>query len=164
MSNATLIVIETHGRSIYKTNISHLRALKDHDNSLKVFAIGEVKYSARQGSQNKSYDEPYERTITYDVSSPNASTGQLIIFTGKGKKLLTQSISLQKGLASYEYDMSIDPNQYKDLQKYLNDGNSKEDKVTVELADNGKVYLQRGEYMLKIEMKGKSSEVRFVIN
>ena len=130
---------------------------------MKVFAIDEVKYSSRQGSQNRSYDDPYERTITYDVYSPNASTAQLIISTGKGKKLLTQSINLQKGLASYEYDMSIDPKQYKDLEKYLNDGKSKEDKVTVERADNGKMYLQKGEYMLKIEMAGKTSEVRFVI-
>ena len=60
--------------------------------------------------------------------------------------------------------MSIDPKQYKDLEKYLSDGKSKEDKVTVERADNGKMYLQKGEYILKIEMPGKTSEVRFVIN
>lgn len=157
------LLVGTHGRSIYKANISQLRALKDHDNSLKVFAIDEVKYSSRQGSQNRSYDEAYERTITYDVYSPIASTAQLTISTGKGKKLLTQSINLQKGLASYEYDMAIDPKQYKDLEKYLNDGKSKEDKVSVEQADNGKMYLQPGAYTLKVEMEGKSSEVTFVI-
>ena len=64
------LLVGTHGRSIYKANVTNLRTLKDHDNSLKIFAIDDVKYSSRQGSQRSKYRDAYERKISYDVYSP----------------------------------------------------------------------------------------------
>ena len=142
------LLVGTHGRSIYKANVTNLRTLKDHDNSLKIFAIDDVKYSSRQGSQRSKYRDAYERKISYDVYSPNASVVELA--TAKGKALLQKSIDLKKGLASYEYDMAIDAKKSKDLEKYLNDGKSKDEEVKVERADNDKVYLQKGEYIIKL--------------
>jgi len=144
------LLVGTHGRSIYKANVTNLRALKDHDNSLKIFAIDDVKYSSRQGSQRSKHRDAYERKISYDVYSPNAATVDLEISTAKGTKLLQKSIDLKKGLASYEYDMSIDAKKSKDLEKYLNDGKSEDDEVKIERADNDKVYLQKGEYIIKL--------------
>ena len=144
------LLVGTHGRSIYKANVTNLRALKDHDNSLKIFAIDDVKYSSRQGSQRSKYRDAYERKITYDVYSPNASVVELELSTAKGKALLQKSIDLKKGLASYEYDMAIDAKKSKDLEKYLNDGKSEDEEVKVERADNDKVYLQKGEYIIKL--------------
>ena len=144
------LLVGTHGRSIYKANVTNLRALKDHDNSLKIFAIDDVKYSSRQGSQRSKYRDAYERKIIYDVYSPNASVVELELSTAKGKALLQKSIDLKKGLASYEYDMSIDAKKSKDLEKYLNDGKSKDEEVKIERADNDKVYLQKGEYIIKL--------------
>ncbi|MDG1101743.1 MAG: glycosyl hydrolase [Saprospiraceae bacterium] len=144
------LLVGTHGRSIYKANVTNLRALKDHDNSLKIFAIDDVKYSSRQGSQRSKYRDAYERKIIYDVYSPNASVVELELSTAKGKALLQKSIDLKKGLASYEYDMAIDAKKSKDLEKYLNDGKSEDEEVKVERADNDKVYLQKGEYIIKL--------------
>jgi len=144
------LLVGTHGRSIYKANVTNLRALKDHDNSLKIFAIDDVKYSSRQGSQRSKYRDAYERKITYDVYSPSASVVELELSTATGKTLLQKSIDLKKGLASYEYDMSIDAKKSKDLEKYLNDGKSEDDEVKIERADNDKVYLQKGEYIIKL--------------
>ncbi|MBT3544289.1 MAG: glycosyl hydrolase [Saprospiraceae bacterium] len=144
------LLVGTHGRSIYKANVTNLRALKDHDNSLKIFAIDDVKYSSRQGSQRSKYRDAYERKITYDVYSPSASVVELELSTATGKALLQKSIDLKKGLASYEYDMSIDAKKSKDLEKYLNDGKSEDEEVKIECADNDKVYLQKGEYIIKL--------------
>ena len=144
------LLVGTHGRSIYKANVTNLRALKDHDNSLKIFAIDDVKYSSRQGSQRSKYRDAYERKITYDVYSPSASVVALELSTATGKALLQKSIDLKKGLASYEYDMSIDAKKSKDLEKYLNDGKSEDEEVKIECADNDKVYLQKGEYIIKL--------------
>ncbi len=158
------LLVGTHGRSIYKANITNLRALKDHDNSLKIFAIDDVKYSSRQGSQRSKYRDAYERKIIYDVYSPNASVVELELSTAKGKTLLQKSIDLKKGLASYEYDMSIDAKKSKDLEKYLNDGKSEDEEVKVERADNDKVYLQKGEYIIKLTNgKGMISEQTVMI-
>ena len=144
------LLVGTHGRSIYKANVTNLRALKDHDNSMKIFAIDDVKYSSRQGSQRSKYRDAYERKITYDVYSPSASVVALELSTATGKALLQKSIDLKKGLASYEYDMSIDAKKSKDLEKYLNDGKSEDEEVKIECADNDKVYLQKGEYIIKL--------------
>ena len=144
------LLVGTHGRSIYKANVTNLRTLKDHDNSLKIFAIDDVKYSSRQGSQRSKYRDAYERKISYDVYSPNASVVKLELSTAKGKALLQKSIDLKKGLASYEYDMAIDAKKSKDLEKYLNDGKSEDEEVKIECADNDKVYLQKGEYIIKL--------------
>ncbi|MBE26643.1 MAG: glycosyl hydrolase [Saprospirales bacterium] len=158
------LLVGTHGRSIYKANITNLRALKDHDNSLKIFAIDDVKYSSRQGSQRSKYRDAYERKIIYDVYSPNASVVELELSTAKGKTLLQKSIDLKKGLASYEYDMAIDAKKSKDLEKYLNDGKSEDEEVKVERADNDKVYLQKGEYIIKLTNgKGMISEQTVMI-
>ena len=158
------LLVGTHGRSIYKANVTNLRALKDHDNSLKIFAIDDVKYSSRQGSQRSKYRDAYERKIIYDVYSPNASVVELELSTAKGKALLQKSIDLKKGLASYEYDMAIDAKKSKDLEKYLNDGKSEDEEVKVERADNDKVYLQKGEYIIKLTNgKGMISEQTIMI-
>ncbi|MEJ6614551.1 MAG: glycosyl hydrolase [Saprospiraceae bacterium] len=158
------LLVGTHGRSIYKANVTNLRILKDHDNSLKIFAIDDVKYSSRQGSQRSKYRDAYERKISYDVYSPNASIVELELSTAKGKALLQKSIDLKKGLASYEYDMAIDAKKSKDLEKYLNDGKSKDEEVKVERADNDKVYLQKGEYIIKLTNgKGMISEQTVMI-
>ena len=158
------LLVGTHGRSIYKANVTNLRTLKDHDNSLKIFAIDDVKYSSRQGSQRSKYRDAYERKISYDVYSPNASVVELELSTAKGKTLLQKSIDLKKGLASYEYDMAIDAKKSKDLEKYLNDGKSKDEEVKVERADNDKVYLQKGEYIIKLTNgKGMISEQTVMI-
>lgn len=158
------LLVGTHGRSIYKANVTNLRTLKDHDNSLKIFAIDDVKYSSRQGSQRSKYRDAYERKISYDVYSPNASVVELELSTAKGKALLQKSIDLKKGLASYEYDMAIDAKKSKDLEKYLNDGKSKDEEVKVERADNDKVYLQKGEYIIKLTNgKGMISEQTVMI-
>ena len=158
------LLVGTHGRSIYKANITNLRALKDHDNSLKIFAIDDVKYSSRQGSQRSKYRDAYERKIIYDVYSPNASVVELELSTAKGKTLLQKSIDLKKGLASYEYDMAIDAKKSKDLEKYLNDGKSEDEEVKIERADNDKVYLQKGEYIIKLTNgKGMISEQTVMI-
>ena len=158
------LLVGTHGRSIYKANVTNLRTLKDHDNSLKIFAIDDVKYSSRQGSQRSKYRDAYERKISYDVYSPNASVVELELSTAKGKALLQESIDLKKGLASYEYDMAIDAKKSKDLEKYLNDGKSKDEEVKVERADNDKVYLQKGEYIIKLTNgKGMISEQTVMI-
>ena len=158
------LLVGTHGRSIYKANVTNLRALKDHDNSLKIFAIDDVKYSSRQGSQRSKYRDAYERKIIYDVYSPNASVVELELSTAKGKTLLQKSIDLKKGLASYEYDMAIDAKKSKDLEKYLNDGKSEDEEVKVERADNDKVYLQKGEYIIKLTNgKGMISEQTIMI-
>ena len=158
------LLVGTHGRSIYKANVTNLRTLKDHDNSLKIFAIDDVKYSSRQGSQRSKYRDAYERKIIYDVYSPNASVVELELSTAKGKTLLQKSIDLKKGLASYEYDMAIDAKKSKDLEKYLNDGKSEDEEVKVERADNDKVYLQKGEYIIKLTNgKGMISEQTVMI-
>ena len=158
------LLVGTHGRSIYKANVTNLRTLKDHDNSLKIFAIDDVKYSSRQGSQRSKYRDAYERKISYDVYSPNASVVELELSTAKGKALLQKSIDLKKGLASYEYDMAIDAKKSKDLEKYLNDGKSKDEEVKVKRADNDKVYLQKGEYIIKLTNgKGMISEQTVMI-
>lgn len=157
------LLVGTHGRSIYRSNINNLRALHSHDGSLKIFAIDKVKYSSRQGSQPRSYRDAYERKVMYDIYSPKATSALLSISTPKGKKLLSKSIELKKGLATYEYDMSINPAKRNDLEKYLNDGKEKDEKVNVQTADTGKIYLQKGEYILKIESSGMSSEEKLII-
>ena len=156
-SVANDLLIGTHGRSIYKTNVSNLRELIDHDNSLKIFAVNDMKYSARQGSQRRKYSDAYERKIKYDVFSPQPVSANLVITTPEGKILQQSSIELKKGLATYEYDMSIDPKNSKDLENYLNDGVEEDEKVTVEEADNGKMYLQKGEFVMKVSV-GKDGE------
>ena len=158
------LLVGTHGRSIYKTNISNLRQLKNHDGSLKVFAMNDVRYSSRQGGQPRAYREAYERKVNYDMYSPKATTALFTVSTPKGKKLLSKSIDLKNGIATYEYDMSIDPNKSKELDKYLNDGKSKAEKVKVEKADNGKIYLQKGEYTIRIESGGMKSEEVLIVN
>ncbi len=157
------LLVGTHGRSIYRTNVKNLRALKSHDGSLKLFAMDKVKYSSRQGSQPRSYRDAYERKVKYDIYSPKATSALFSVSTSTGKKLLSRSLDIKKGIATYEYDMSIDPTKNKDLDKYVNDGKEKDKKVKVKKADNGKIYLQKGEYIIRIESGGDSSEEKLVI-
>jgi hypothetical protein len=70
-------------------------------------------------------------------------------------------IELQKGLNYVEYDLSIMESKLKEYNQKLNEKRKDDEKpIKVKKADNGKVYLYRGKYSVKVSKETESSRTK----
>lgn len=158
------LLVGTHGRSIYKTDISLLRELKDIDrNEIKVFALNTVNHNSSQGNRSRIYSQPNIKKIDLNIYSPTTGDAILEVRTEDGKALLKKTVRLKKGLSTYEYDMAISIDNKKNLEKYINKEKSKNNKLKVEAADDGKIYLKHGKYIISIQLNEDKNTTELII-
>ncbi len=151
------LLIGTHGRSIYKADISYLYDYNNTlDKDLHLFVINDIKHSNRWGSVRNVYTKANEKEISLIVHSKTAGKGTLNVYNQKNKKLLSKDIELQAGIATVTYDLSIDEKNKKHL---------KDDKTNkqLEAKDNGKYYLTPGEYKVEIVKNGSKANEKLTI-
>ena len=66
-------------------------------------------------------------------------------------------ISLKKGIANIEYDLTIDVAKQKQYEEELAKLDEEKEIVKLEKADDGNIYLQAGTYEIKISANGDST-------
>ena len=147
------MIVGTHGRSIYKADMSILQQQTDEirNQALYVYDIPTKKYSGRWGSQWASWAEANEPTISIPVNTKSSGDVTVTIKTSTGKKLTGFSVDVGKGVNYIEYDLTIDASAIKTLEKYVNE-DSKEP-IKVKKADNGQFYLLPGKYIVEVNNK-----------
>jgi hypothetical protein len=156
------LIVGTHGRSIYVADIKPVQQLTtDKQNEeILVFDVESRRASGRWGSIRNQYTEAFESTFDIAVYSKTGGEAKFMIKTKEGKILLSKSVSLDRGIDYIEYDYSIDIKNKKELTSYLNSKIKKGDEpIKVKEADNDKVYLAKGKYLITVEKNGVVSEV-----
>jgi len=137
------LLVGTHGRSIYKTNISALHQYQQiKDAAITLLDVPEVRSSPRWGSSRGQFSSPFEpRTeIAYYVAKNGTYT--MTVTAADGTKLFSQSEKVDRGYNFMNYDLSVDPNMAK---RYFD----KQD-IKISKADNGVYYLPKGKYTMTI--------------
>ena len=142
------LIVGTHGRSIYKLNLelfSKFNKLHKSSSSFTVLKLDAPKYSSFWGSK---------RNYTTDIYSPEfsvhiySSTSQILNYQvlNKNSKFLNGGkIQLDKGFNTINLPAFIDPNlSLKQIRKIS---------FEVKNYDDGKTYLNKGKYILKIDNK-----------
>ncbi|TPN87743.1 VPS10 domain-containing protein [Aquimarina algicola] len=152
------LLIGTHGRSIYKTNIRPLQLLDDTilNKSIHVFEISPVKWSEKWGVSWSKWLAPDEPSVSIQFYTSKPEEFTVTITTPEGKKLNELSIAADKGLNYINYDLTMTEKGTKNLQKEFPDEEISQQK-------NGKYYLPVGEYKVVISNQKEDTKTSFMI-
>lgn len=153
------LIIGTHGRSIYIADVRAVQQLTKENlqKQIIVFEPKPVRSNSNWGNTNwwKNSPAAYE-SYKFTVYSKEKNNVKVRIKASDELVLEESSISLDKGLNTLPYDLTLDKRALKKYQAWLNK-NRKKDEQTIVLkeADNGNYYLRKGKYKIEIELNGK---------
>ncbi|MBL7780600.1 MAG: glycosyl hydrolase [Saprospiraceae bacterium] len=160
------LLIGTHGRSIFKLNISALEGLTKEvlSETVHLFDIPKKRFSKNWGKQ-----QPYEEIkdpelpVTFYAASVGKAAWK-VQMKNSDVVLNEGTIDSRKGLNEFVYSLEVASANVKKYREVLL-SSKKDDKkpVEVEKADSGKYYLQKGSYTFTLEMNHVSVTKEFVI-
>jgi photosystem II stability/assembly factor-like uncharacterized protein len=151
-TKAKELIVGTHGRSIYKIDLSKVQELtKDVlAKNLYLFNVNDRTKSDRWGTQNYAWGKPSEPSQVIWFYSNADGMVNVSIANESGMVVHSQKVEAKKGLNSFEFDYTVTKN--------VADNWSKKDKnIKLKGAENQKIYLPVGKYKLTIS-KDKVSE------
>ncbi|MDP5001901.1 MAG: glycosyl hydrolase [Flavobacterium sp.] len=151
-AKAKELIVGTHGRSIYKIDISKVQQLKSSilEKPIYVFDINNRTKSERWGTQNYAWGkvmEPSQQIWFYSDSDDD--DGVVLVSSETGIEVFSQKISIKKGLNSFTYNYTMSKNA-------ATEWNKKYKKNTISVSQNNSYYLPVSKYNFKI-VKGKTS-------
>ena len=154
------LIVGTHGRSLYKANISPLRMIQGLDEKLAVLPIDTLRGSKYWGesawSQWFGFNEPDLDIQIYEVEEVPC---HYEVKTEKGTILYLGQIEISNGLQAVPYDLTMEEYAVKHLEK-----ERKNSTIGVpEIAKNGKRYLNTGIYKVQLQCGKKSALREFII-
>jgi hypothetical protein len=160
------ILVGTHGRSLYVADVAHLQALKPEmiAKILHPFSIVTQRMGRNWGRQSDKLSEPNEPKVKIPIY---CKTEGKVTFTVRNDKFLLKRFeaNVVKGLNYVDYDLTIKEDMQKNYESYLaeNQKDKSEKKVDVKKADNGKIYLQKGKFIVDMEKDGQKEAAELVI-
>lgn len=139
------LILGTHGRSIYLTNIEPLQQMnpKLMDKSITIFEMDAIRSSWRWGSSWSQFLEPYEPATTIKVFVKDSGNRTVKIMSESGIELNQVSVDMDHGFNYVEYDLTITEKGRKAL---MNENTEME----ISKAQNDKYYLPKGTYSIQI--------------
>ena len=149
------LLLGTHGRGIYKTNLS---ALQKYDSSMvlsskmTIFDLDPIRYYSRWGNSWSKWMQPYEPNTTIQLFSTVSGKKEVEILTESGKQIQSFYVNLDKGFNFIDYDLTIHEKGRKVLLK-------ENTSIDINKAKNEKYYIVKGKYLIKIDGVEKAFEV-----
>ena len=151
------LLVGTHGRSIYKADISKLQKMNSGimTDDLYVFGVDNIKHSKRWGSSWSSWGKPNTPGLDITFYSGKASTYSATVKTMNGTEVSATEIEAIKGLNILSYDVAFSK---KGKSNFL-----KKNKMKLTEAKNGKTYLPKGKYTIEISGNSAAENIEFEI-
>jgi photosystem II stability/assembly factor-like uncharacterized protein len=155
-AKAKELIVGTHGRSIYKIDLSKGQELTNEilAKNIHLFKVNDRTKSERWGSQNYAWGKPSEPSQEIWLYSNGDGMVNLIITNESGLMVHTQKASVTKGLNSITYDYSL-------TKEVAEKWNKKDKNIKIKVADNNKFYLPVGKYKLVISKDNTSENSTF---
>ena len=155
-AKAKELIVGTHGRSIYKIDLSKGQELTNEvlAKNIHLFKMNDRTKSERWGSQNYAWEEASEPSTEIWLYSNGVGMVNLIITNESGLMVHTQKVSVTKGLNSIIYDYSL-------TKEVAEKWNKKDKNIKIKAADNNKFYLPVGKYKLVISKDNTSENSAF---
>ena len=138
------LIIGTHGRSIYKTNVKHFKNYDIVKNkAVHIFDLDAVHYSNAWGQSWSAWAKTFKPQKEITVFSNTSGTVEIQIQSEKGKVLQSTQAEVSKGFNIILYDMSITKKGKETLEK-------EDSGVAISQKKNGKFYLPIGRYNIVV--------------
>ncbi|WAC01239.1 glycosyl hydrolase [Lacinutrix neustonica] len=140
------LLIGTHGRSIYKANVSALQKVDvaQLKAPISLYEIKNVTHSGRWGNSWSKWMTPNEPTITINLYANASAKKTIEIRTDQNSVLKTIHAELDKGFNYVAYDLTITEDGRKKLLK-------ENTSIDIQKAKNDKYYLPKGKYLVSID-------------
>ena len=151
------LLVGTHGRSIYKADISNLQQMNTTimNDDLHVFSLKNIKHSKNWGTSRSSWRMPNTPGLNAVFYIKNSGAYNAKIKTANGIEVSETQIEATRGLNILSYDVAFSK---KGKSNFL-----KKNKTKLTKANNGKTYLPKGKYTIEISGNGSKEQVEFEI-
>jgi hypothetical protein len=151
------LVVGTHGRSIYKADISKLQKMTPETlaEDLVVFKIEPIKYSESWGDPPSAWGKPSTPGLDLVFYSKNKGAFSAKVKTSDNIVVSAAELEADRGLNILSFDVAFSK---EGKSAYL-----KKHKKELKEAKNGKTYLPEGKYVVEISGNGTKQEVAFEI-
>jgi hypothetical protein len=148
------LIVGTHGRSIYKMDISKVQELNKDvlAKNLHLFKVNDRTKSDRWGTQNYASGKPSEPSQTIWFYSNADGIVNVSITNEAGMLVHTQKVEAKKGLNSFAYDYLLS-------KEVAEKWNKKDKNIKLTPAENQKTYLPVGKYKMTVS-KDKVTETK----
>jgi len=129
------LLIGTHGRSIFRVDITELQQLDAEmlEQPVHLFDVADVRVSSSWGRQFAVYSEPNEPSVDIPVFARQAGEATLQVLGKDDEVVAERDVTLGRGLQTITYDLASD-----------------EPIGDAKVADNGRTYLVVGTYTLRV--------------
>ncbi|MFK7781806.1 MAG: glycosyl hydrolase, partial [Psychroserpens sp.] len=142
------LLLGTHGRSIYKTDISELQLMNTNiiSNPITLFKVEDVRYSSRWGSSWGKWYDAFEPEMEIAFFSNTSGNKTIKILSEKDTILNEIYLEADKGFNFASYDLTLTEKGKKALMK-------ENTTLQISKAQNDKFYLPKGTYTIQIGEK-----------
>ncbi|MBK8554962.1 MAG: glycosyl hydrolase [Lewinellaceae bacterium] len=157
------LVIGTHGRSLYKVNVSSIQQLTPEvvAETIHIFEIPKRKYSSRWGSV-PDWRDPFTPELPIMFYSSSDTTLAWTVKTKEGLLLNEGTIKAKAGVNVFQYDLSFDEKHLNKYQKSLESDNKKDkNAIALKKAQNGRCYLYKGSHIFELSAGKDTAEQGF---
>jgi photosystem II stability/assembly factor-like uncharacterized protein len=165
-ADAKELVIGTHGRSMFKVDISNVQKLGAETlvAEVQLFDLQKKRFSKNWGKKQpyKAASDPEMPVWFYAKTAGKASWSVKL----KETDLVLNSgfLDCKKGLNQWTYNLDFKEDVYKKYREALQSAQKDSKKpIEIEKADSGKRYLQKGVYTFTIEKNSVTVVTEFVI-
>jgi hypothetical protein len=152
------LVVGTHGRSIYITDVTYVEQLTKEllDKDFNLFDLENITYNKNWGNKTYTWDDPETSALNVVYYSKNSYDTDIIVKTESGLVVKNMKVMPDKGLNFEKYDLTVDSTLVDGYKVYL-----KVDELKP--ADNGNIYLRPGKYTLEISSENSTESKTFEI-
>lgn len=152
------LVIGTHGRGIYKTSVAPLQQLTPEitAKTIYLFPVDDATTSERWGSTWNKWLPAYEPSLSICLYASAKTLIQVTISTQDGITLYSFPADADKGFTYLSYELTINAEGEKAYSKKHKD-------TPLPVAANGKRYLPKGKYFIRLIGKDTKEERSFEV-
>lgn len=156
-SEAKHLLVGTHGRSIYRTDISKLQLMNTELLAKKfhAFPIDNIKHSNRWGNSRSSWEKAQTPGLDLTFYSSKSGMYEATIVAENGVSVSATSINADQGLNVLYYDLAFSKSGKSNYLKQV--------KIELAAANDGKTYLPKGKYEIKISGNSITEKIPFEI-
>ncbi len=149
------LLLGTHGRSIFKTNIKSLQNMDSEkmSNTITLFEVQPAQFSSRWGNISGSWTQPNPPKIEIQFFANTSGKQTIKILSGKNAELQSFNSDTQKGYNYADYNITVSENGRKALLK-------EDPSIRILKASDGNYYLPKGVYTVQIGKERTKLEIK----
>lgn len=151
------LLVGTHGRSIYKTNITQLQQMNAEmlAKELYIFQPEKIQFSTRWGSSWGAWGKPQTPGLNLSFYTTKPGIYNVTVNTENGILVSATTVEAEKGFNVLSYDLAFSKSGKATYLKKI--------KSELKEANDGKTYLPKGTYEVRLDGNNVTEKTTFSI-